>query len=103
MGLVKLASIGINSLARFAPTLNEVNGWAVMAKLPQPLYQGRLPRTVDRDRYSALVPGQLWLHRDYRMIGWGYKWPASLQFKMEYTPEEADQYTHKETFRVPFI
>lgn len=78
----------------------EMNAWATERAQPRPLVTYE---PDDVSRYSMLIPGKLWLHRSYRLIGWGYRFPASIQFKAEYSTGNSEIDDEIKTFRIPLF
>lgn len=97
---MKIANFGVRLLFKAVPTISAINLWAANNGQPRPLINEPLE---DMSRYSTLIPGRLWLHNRYRLIGWGYKWPRSLQFKAEYLNGNGEVPNEMKTFRVPLF
>lgn len=97
---MRIASYGFGLLLKAVPTIADINMWAIGLGQPRPLVTEPLD---DMSRYSTLIPGRLWLHNRYRLRGWGYRWPRSLQFKAEYLNGNGEVPNAMKTFRVPLF
>ncbi len=95
---MNFSRFGVGLLLKAIPTITLINLWAAEHSQPRPLIT---TEQGDMDRYSLLIPGRLWLHRSYRLIGWGYRFPASLQFKAEYLSGNGEIEPSRKMFRVP--
>lgn len=95
---MRLSRYGISLLSNAVPTIAEINLWAAENGQQRPLITEPLD---NMGRYSVLIPGQLWLHKHYRMIGWGFRFPKALQFKMEYSSGNGAIANVLKTFRMP--
>ena len=81
MKLSKIGSYGLSRLISVPKVTTALNLWATQNHLPPPFLTSVFD---DVASYQTLVPDKLFLHKGFRLHGWGYKFPAMLQFKLEY-------------------
>ncbi|MEO1741295.1 MAG: hypothetical protein AAFR99_05745 [Cyanobacteria bacterium J06629_9] len=100
---MNIPEIALTRLIELPAVVSRVNAWAEQRDLPRPLVCAHGNHARDADKgYRPVALG--WLgHKSFRFTGFGWVFPARLQFWVEHWPEGAEQAAASKRFLMPLL